>query len=143
MIRRPPRSTLFSYTTLFRSRQLRLAVALEALERPPRCEHDVRDQAIADGGIGLSGHDGFDDFARGIERPGNLVGADAMAEHLEEAVPAAYVVDEALWVTAHQIARIHDTLRVRGALGPERMGSVHPRGGGGVGPAAQATGRAP
>src|SRR2546430_16476790 len=115
MIRRPPRSTLFSYTTLFRSRQLRLAVALEALERPPRREHDVRDQAIADGGIGLSGHDGFDDFARGIERPGNPVGADARAEPLEEAGPPAYVANEPPWAPAHQIARIHHTPRARGA----------------------------
>src|SRR5437660_5479725 len=40
MIRRPPRSTLFPYTTLFRSSGLRLAevaqVRAEGLEQPPR-----------------------------------------------------------------------------------------------------------
>src|SRR3712207_7684678 len=33
MIRRPPRSTLFPYTTLFRSESLRLAVEAHALHR--------------------------------------------------------------------------------------------------------------
>src|SRR3712207_7457811 len=34
MIRRPPRSTLFPYTTLFRSQQLRVGVRLHARRRP-------------------------------------------------------------------------------------------------------------
>src|SRR5258705_97749 len=37
MIRRPPRSTLFPYTTLFRSRSDRCALRHEAHDRLPRC----------------------------------------------------------------------------------------------------------
>src|SRR2546430_9236537 len=48
MIRRPPRSTLFPYTTLFRSLQARLEIATDALrtevvavpERPALREHE-------------------------------------------------------------------------------------------------------
>src|SRR5438270_6639195 len=53
IIRRPPRSTLFPYTTLFRSHQLagagedRLAGLLE-LERQCRVEHVAGGQAIVD-----------------------------------------------------------------------------------------------
>src|SRR2546430_6282105 len=35
MIRRPPRSTLFPYTTLFRSRQLLIVVAKPEIQRQP------------------------------------------------------------------------------------------------------------
>src|SRR3712207_8666692 len=38
MIRRPPRSTLFPYTTLFRSLEPRHAVQEEAVEERPRVE---------------------------------------------------------------------------------------------------------
>src|SRR3712207_8464093 len=43
MIRRPPRSTLFPYTTLFRSRDGRGVAALAAAERLLRAEPDVRE----------------------------------------------------------------------------------------------------
>src|SRR3712207_6911029 len=43
MIRRPPRSTLFPYTTLFRSRRL------ARFRRPPRAAADARRCAIVDG----------------------------------------------------------------------------------------------
>src|SRR2546421_8352732 len=40
MIRRPPRSTLFPYTTLFRSRQQQAARRrVEQLQRPRRADH--------------------------------------------------------------------------------------------------------
>src|SRR5256885_11734806 len=46
MIRRPPRSTLFPYTTLFRSGELRRAVAMQRdgrrsdrVAEPRRCRH--------------------------------------------------------------------------------------------------------
>src|SRR3712207_8789083 len=42
MIRRPPRSTLFPYTTLFRSPGGEPGVALDARERA--AEHDLRDR---------------------------------------------------------------------------------------------------
>src|SRR5260221_9040560 len=48
MIRRPPRSTLFPYTTLFRSLELEQAAGarrqaeVEHLHDPARAEHDVR-----------------------------------------------------------------------------------------------------
>src|SRR5438477_4355044 len=46
MIRRPPRSTLFPYTTLFRSRRLRRREELPRLRRPP--DHDLSACAHAD-----------------------------------------------------------------------------------------------
>jgi len=46
MIRRPPRSTLFPYTTLFRSAQVELAyVALERIDPPPTALGDIEDLA--------------------------------------------------------------------------------------------------
>src|SRR5256885_7489826 len=44
MIRRPPRSTLFPYTTLFRSRQQRLSERLGTVRDPPRhyADRDLR-----------------------------------------------------------------------------------------------------
>src|SRR5256885_12164403 len=50
MIRRPPRSTLFPYTTLFRSRCARAAPRCALLGEGPRRHqggaHDVRDPAL-------------------------------------------------------------------------------------------------
>src|SRR3989475_8641026 len=45
MIRRPPRSTLFPYTTLFRSRRVQLRVVEGAVER----DHDPADARIRAG----------------------------------------------------------------------------------------------
>src|SRR5256885_11256152 len=44
MIRRPPRSTLFPYTTLFRSPPM--LVALLVSERPPTARHLLRSAAV-------------------------------------------------------------------------------------------------
>src|SRR3712207_7214294 len=55
MIRRPPRSTLFPYTTLFRSRCLRPELRTLRLPSPPeaweRLGFSVRDGAVALGGV--------------------------------------------------------------------------------------------
>src|SRR5256885_17221265 len=53
MIRRPPRSTLFPYTTLFRSRQ-HDELALRKVDRVRR----LPEQHEADGGHGVDGADG-------------------------------------------------------------------------------------
>src|SRR2546430_1743671 len=54
MIRRPPRSTLFPYTTLFRSSQHPASYAFSGCDRAPFDEHPVRaggvDDYIATGG---------------------------------------------------------------------------------------------
>src|SRR3712207_7557607 len=53
MIRRPPRSTLFPYTTLFRSRRLAPAGALHD-EHPPPVRHQILDGfplAVAELGV--------------------------------------------------------------------------------------------
>src|SRR5260370_5872326 len=42
MIRRPPRSTLFPYTTLFRSQQLRARGPIWLILRQPRIPRDIR-----------------------------------------------------------------------------------------------------
>src|SRR3712207_7855844 len=68
MIRRPPRSTLFPYTTLFRSRQQRVGRALgdrERVGRQQQCGGDDPDQSTDQGvdepGVGQAG-------ARRLER---------------------------------------------------------------------------
>src|SRR3712207_8466954 len=48
MIRRPPRSTLFPYTTLFRSREAGDAPVIEDPE-PPQVRHEAEREADQDG----------------------------------------------------------------------------------------------
>src|SRR3989442_7845285 len=48
MIRRPPRSTLFPYTTLFRSHFEHVAAAQRPVPVEPRLEHTARRGAIGD-----------------------------------------------------------------------------------------------
>src|SRR3989442_9914109 len=48
MIRRPPRSTLFPYTTLFRSEDAALRVRAARSRRPARAQRDALDRAAAD-----------------------------------------------------------------------------------------------
>src|SRR2546430_14882870 len=86
MIRRPPRSTLFPYTTLFRSRrhqQLPHSVFPHALApRAPGIAGDAR--AAVEGGAGLGGAAGgfLGGSAPAARRPG---GATALAEVREPA----------------------------------------------------------
>src|SRR3712207_7935019 len=80
MIRRPPRSTLFPYTTLFRSRPD--AVGSEGLEQ--------QDQRHSDRGSGrarleIAGAHGGDDFARKPRRPRS-------EEHTSELQSRQYLV---------------------------------------------------
>src|SRR3712207_9049290 len=78
MIRRPPRSTLFPYTTLFRSRGgERGQVEPELLERPA---HDR-------GVVGVGGH-------RGEQRKAGAVGEldDRSEEHTSELQSRQYLV---------------------------------------------------
>src|SRR3712207_7368840 len=76
MIRRPPRSTLFPYTTLFRSAERRLG--LDADERPFRNEGAGRHhRVVADehpvGGLhGLQGHPPAADVLRSEEHTSEL-----------------------------------------------------------------------
>src|SRR5688572_31693758 len=49
MIRHPPRSTLFPYTTLFRSLAVRLLVALAALAREEVVDGEIGDDAVDPG----------------------------------------------------------------------------------------------
>src|SRR3712207_8066441 len=94
MIRRPPRSTLFPYTTLFRSARRRLAVpprrrALGARHRAPRLER-ARPLAGVDGRLrrlvpqGLHG-------ARGL-RSALVGGALRSEEHTSELQSRQYLV---------------------------------------------------
>src|SRR5262245_64790841 len=60
MIRRPPRSTLFPYTTLFRSRAVRRGVAGSAPSRPSRwrtwacCARDRKSTRLNSSHLGIS-----------------------------------------------------------------------------------------
>src|SRR3712207_8043033 len=47
MIRRPPRSTLFPYTTLFRSKQLPEHLRLQAVQAVVLVQHLVRERGVA------------------------------------------------------------------------------------------------
>src|SRR3712207_8141830 len=62
MIRRPPRSTLFPYTTLFRSRRLLRDVVADAVEHP------VRVRAHEPPGVGASVRGGSIEVARDGDR---------------------------------------------------------------------------
>src|SRR6476659_10865594 len=56
MIRRPPRSTLFPYTTLFRSRQLRRSAAGQPARFDPRraCRRDRKSTRLNSSHLGIS-----------------------------------------------------------------------------------------
>src|SRR5256885_6542129 len=65
MIRRPPRSTLFPYTTLFRSLQLRPRVGKDGLQQPGL----VHGQAFGQrGGLDLAQGQGLQQFGSDIGR---------------------------------------------------------------------------
>src|SRR5258708_21901007 len=58
MIRRPPRSTLFPYTTLFRSRRVGPVEPVEVVEQPLRvagdCEEPLLEEPLLDLGVGMA-----------------------------------------------------------------------------------------
>src|SRR2546422_3554602 len=102
MIRRPPRSTLFPYTTLFRSRRLRLAVLAAASQQ--RREIRREEVGIAEGRLPLVG-DGGQRRVRALaqrlhERRQRrrevfvLADAETVAGHVDPAAEAALVAVE-------------------------------------------------
>src|SRR2546425_4292433 len=90
MIRRPPRSTLFPYTTLFRSRAVPIETSLTGCLQPPADRHGVgeRDrhalkERVVPGELGL----GFDGATRELPR------IDLRSEeHTSELQSLAYLV---------------------------------------------------
>src|SRR2546430_14214838 len=72
MIRRPPRSTLFPYTTLFRSQPRRRALpgAEEAIARIPQSRQDVA--AVVELAVERGGEDG--DVGVGLEHAAHALG---------------------------------------------------------------------
>src|SRR5258707_7053473 len=76
MIRRPPRSTLFPYTTLFRSPQARRRL----LRRPPRCPRDR--------GLGHA----FPQTGRGLRRQRAAPARLRSEEHTSELQSRQYLV---------------------------------------------------
>src|SRR2546426_9140604 len=70
MIRRPPRSTLFPYTTLFRSHRVAAALRVRALARPLGLSHALQDR----GGR----------FAGEARRPARARSGDRSEEHTSE-----------------------------------------------------------
>src|SRR5687767_15416059 len=82
MIRRPPRSTLFPYTTLFRSRLARIAVR-------PVLEHQPR-QMVLGVGIAIVGGRIVVDTARAAEIGAHV--ALRSEEHTSELQSLAYLV---------------------------------------------------
>src|SRR5256885_4413533 len=84
MIRRPPRSTLFPYTTLFRSSAFRAEIDLRAADLLERVEHRRIDQVDAaqtferDGGVAL------DHFVAPFEYPLSADPGDRSEEHTSE-----------------------------------------------------------
>src|SRR3712207_8482299 len=75
MIRRPPRSTLFPYTTLFRSEIIRVAAGHQALVnhhflvRPVgACIPEVRLEGVVRGDVPASEHPGLNEQPRAMAR---------------------------------------------------------------------------
>src|SRR2546421_2957302 len=78
MIRRPPRSTLFPYTTLFRSPFVAVAANIESLHRMTREERDLR-------GLIVPGSDhltAYNVFAEAVNKHGRL--GERSEEHTSE-----------------------------------------------------------
>src|SRR2546423_7399090 len=102
MIRRPPRSTLFPYTTLFRS------------ERHPLVRKGVRD--AGDVGLlqqepdGSDGVDGYGDPQHGSPPRGRGMAVDARSEeHTSELQSLAYLVCRLLLEKKKQTTLTHST----------------------------------
>src|SRR3712207_7332744 len=89
MIRRPPRSTLFPYTTLFRSqRDPRVAVEPPGQPRPA---HDHT--ADADAGVDRLGPVGDDAALHQVDHAvGEQAGVDRSEEHTSELQSRQYLV---------------------------------------------------
>src|SRR3712207_8316551 len=88
MIRRPPRSTLFPYTTLFRSERIELGDHhVGRLEEDDRVRGSRRDREVAArpargiGSLGLAG-----------KRPSWMLGERRSAEHTSELQSRQYLV---------------------------------------------------
>src|SRR2546422_5862498 len=72
MIRRPPRSTLFPYTTLFRSHRLRAAAGVHQHQRAPTLRHGAGERrlepqtadVVDDGGARVERRDRHAGFVR-------------------------------------------------------------------------------
>src|SRR3712207_8489852 len=92
MIRRPPRSTLFPYTTLFRSRVLGALGGLVLLLQPP-LRVDGRAAAVGGGGYGLAGA-GVGDVA-GREDAGDARHGVLLLEQVARAVHLELAREEA------------------------------------------------
>src|SRR2546425_13350630 len=99
MIRRPPRSTLFPYTTLFRSRAARQAMDREGLgerlaDRHARVERSVRilehDLHAAAQRPQLAGPER--QHVPAVDRDATGVGLDRSEEHTSELQSLAYLV---------------------------------------------------
>src|SRR6266550_589099 len=119
MIRRPPRSTLFPYTTLFRSRQLVLGAHASALQRIQLGEHLLRIEhhAVADDAHRALENSGWDlmqyerlTLTRVHRVPG--IGAALIAHH-EIGTLGQDVDDFALAFITPLGADHDDTLRLR------------------------------
>src|SRR2546430_7671623 len=72
MIRRPPRSTLFPYTTLFRSRS-HLNPVRSGRDQPPGAERHVAAQAGAIPGSKLKRHHRSEEHTSELQSQSNLV----------------------------------------------------------------------
>src|SRR3712207_9250530 len=79
MIRRPPRSTLFPYTTLFRSAELDLA---EGLRQFARLEDEEEAVLVADVHLAVGHQRRSPDPALGVALPDLLAGVDVEAVDL-------------------------------------------------------------
>src|SRR3989454_4461743 len=91
MIRRPPRSTLFPYTTLFRSREVAIERAGEDLRCPPaplRRHHRQVIGCVPDQ-VGLDHRDVRDPLP--VRAPGRLPARPGVRRHLAQGLPPTAV----------------------------------------------------
>src|SRR3989441_11780592 len=124
MIRRPPRSTLFPYTTLFRS---------SPLQRPPP---EVQDQRLP--GQVLAGHRHADADPTRIEARPGVEPVRLAPEHCEATRPEGADLGPRLGAGAGPTRRIARGPRGGPAAEAQRLRQVHVlAAGAGVGPAQQ------
>src|SRR5690348_16820836 len=96
----------------------------EAVERPVRGEHDVRDDSLAALGIGVPQYDRVDDLPRLVQHARDLVRPHAVAYRLDDPVPPPDEVQEPLLVTPYEIAGENRATAGAPHRGGDRGGAV-------------------
>src|SRR3712207_6883623 len=90
MIRRPPRSTLFPYTTLFRSLRVRLRVSVVSYSAATKASGEAVEEGFLD--VLLDALDAGQDFLNGSAAVDQVGSVDRSEEHTSELQSRQYLV---------------------------------------------------